>query len=240
MKGIFMHIAILCTSNDVSDFALRHETDDIKYANIIKKLRPDWKIDRFAVWKNSFPENIKHYDGVIITGSPASVHDDEAWIERLIHLICTMNEQKIPLFGGCFGHQAIAKALGGEVGYNLKGEWSVGKENTKFFEGTPFGLSNQDISLYSIHKEEVFRLPKNAKAIGENDFCKYPAFMINDHILSSQYHPEMTKVFLLDLLNELVAVLPDDKRMKAQEEFEEGHQGEEFMNSVIKFFESQS
>ncbi len=71
-----MKIAILCTSNDTSDFAKRFITDDQKYINLLKPLRRNWQYDCFAVWQDDFPTDISDYDGVIITGSPESVNSD--------------------------------------------------------------------------------------------------------------------------------------------------------------------
>jgi len=81
-----MKIAILLTSNDTSDFAKRFITDDQKYINLLKPLRPDWKFDCFTVWQDDFPADSSEYDGIIVTGSPASVNSDEAWIIKLLDL----------------------------------------------------------------------------------------------------------------------------------------------------------
>lgn len=233
-----MKIAILLTSNDCSDFAKRFPTDDIKYIDLLQPLRSDWQFDRFAVWQGDFPENITLYDGVIITGSPASVHDGDSWIQRLLILIRLIHQRKIRLFGGCFGHQAIALALGGSVGKNNKNAWSIGLETTRFNDKPHFmrDLSDQ-ITLYSIHKEEVTQIPKGAKSIASNDFCRYPAFTVGDKIFTTQYHPEMTADFLHDLTFELEGELPETILEKAREDFSAGHQGKEFAKAIIGFFE---
>ena len=233
-----MKIAILCTSNDTSDFARRHETDDLKYVNIIKPLRPDWQLHCFAVWLDEFPDDISAYDGIIITGSPASVHDGHDWIAKLADLVRKAYRDKIALFGGCFGHQIIAQALGGKVEGNMQGGWSIGKETTIFDAEAPFGLAGQQLSIYSIHKEEVSQLPTGAVAIGSNAYCRYPAFIIGDRVLCSQYHPEMTEVFLVDLINELRGVVPDKQLAQARQQFQSGHQGEQLIRAVINFFEA--
>ena len=62
-----------------------------------------------------FPEDLSVFDGVMITGSPASVLEPEPWMATLQDQICTAYQLHIPLFGACFGHQAIALALGGQV-----------------------------------------------------------------------------------------------------------------------------
>lgn len=79
----------------------------------------------FAVKDGIFPKDITAFDGVIITGSPASVHDDMPWVAPLLDQIREAFQSETPIFGACFGHQAIAVALGGGVTHNPKG-WAFG------------------------------------------------------------------------------------------------------------------
>lgn len=64
-------------------------------------------------------------DGFIITGSKSSVYDDKSWIRDLEGLIQTLHAKRKKMVGICFGHQIIAKALGGLVSKSEKG-WGVG------------------------------------------------------------------------------------------------------------------
>jgi GMP synthase-like glutamine amidotransferase len=234
-----MKIAILCTSNDTSDFAKRFITDDQKYINLLSPLRPDWTYDCFAVWQDEFPNDVAVYDGVIITGSPASVNDEDPWIKRLLNLIREMSTKQTRLFGACFGHQAIAMALGGTVAKNIKGGWSVGTETTTFTKAPAYldGVA-QSIDLYSIHKEEVTQLPNGAVRIGTNPYCENPAFVIGNHVFTSQYHPEMTSDFLVDLVDEMRGYLEDSVLDAALPQFHGPHQGAEFARGIIQFFEA--
>ena len=200
-------------------------------------LRPKWEYKCFTVWLEEFPENIEEYNGVIITGSPASVHDNEKWITKLLELIRQSTQKCIPMFGACFGHQAIAHALGGEVNENQKGGWSIGKENTKFMQNAPYDLADQDVNMYSFHKQEVTKLPDKAIAIGNNEFCKFPAFVIGNHIFTSQYHPEMTEKFLTELTYEVKGITSEKQLEKARQEFKTGHQGQKFAKAIVEFFE---
>ena len=64
------------------------------------------------------------FDGVMITGSPAGVYDDLPWIPRLLDWIRSARG-RTRLVGICFGHQAMAQALGGHVEKSERG-WGVG------------------------------------------------------------------------------------------------------------------
>lgn len=56
------------------------------------------------------------YDGVVISGSTASVYDDShPWVADQCRLVEACIERELPLLGVCFGHQLINYALGGTV-----------------------------------------------------------------------------------------------------------------------------
>ncbi len=120
-----MHLAILMTNTDESDFARAHPKDGEKFTSLVHLVRPDWTTEVFSVKDDVFPAGLEWFDGVMITGSPASVHDGAPWIARLTDLIRDIAACGKPIFGACFGHQAVAMALGGEVGPN-PGGWVLG------------------------------------------------------------------------------------------------------------------
>ena len=65
-------------------------------------------------------------EGIIITGSAFGVYDEVDWMPALMDFIRDANEARTPQFGICFGHQAMAEALGGSVVKSDKG-WGVGR-----------------------------------------------------------------------------------------------------------------
>jgi GMP synthase-like glutamine amidotransferase len=194
-----MHIAILMTNTDESDFAARWPKDGDKFTNLLRPLRPGWQFTVFAVKDGVFPDESTSFDGFIITGSPASVHDTDPWVPRLMDLIRALHTRRAPMFGACFGHQAIARALGGTVTQNPDG-WVFGLTRTRM-DGTP-------LSLYAAHLEQVTTLPPGAEALGGNDECPIGAFRIGPTVLTTQYHPEITPDFAAALVAEYAPKLP--------------------------------
>ncbi len=57
------------------------------------------------------------YGAVVSLGSEVSVHTSRhSWIERELEFLASAHAAEIPVLGICFGGQALARALGGEVG----------------------------------------------------------------------------------------------------------------------------
>lgn len=204
-----MRLAILMTNTDESSFAQAHPKDGQKFSELLWRVRPNWSFDVFSVKDGVFPKTLD-YDGLIITGSPASVHDGADWIAQLENLVRDAVERKIPMFGACFGHQVIARALGAQVTYNPTG-WVLGKVTTEFTS------DQEQIPIYAAHKEQVTTLPQDARIVARTDGCEIAGFAIEDHVLTTQYHPEMTQAFVADLLEAFEDEIGRDVTQTAQQ-----------------------
>ncbi|RXW20568.1 hypothetical protein EST38_g5286 [Candolleomyces aberdarensis] len=94
--------------------------------------RPRWQfsLDPYDVFQSQeYPDDAKidDYDGIIITGSPAAAYENVEWVNKLVAFVKNVahNKPRIKLIGICFGHQIIARALGGECVPNA-GRWEIG------------------------------------------------------------------------------------------------------------------
>ncbi|MDQ2065268.1 type 1 glutamine amidotransferase [Xinfangfangia sp. CPCC 101601] len=224
-----MHIAILMANTDESAFAQRHPKDGEKFRNLLAPLRPDWRFTTLSVKDGTFPSDLSDYDGFIITGSPASVHDDAPWVHRLMQLIRDIRTAKLPLYGACFGHQAIALALGGRVEKN-PGGWVFGLTETQM-EGAP-------IHLYAAHVEQVTNLPQGAEPLGGNADCAIGAYRIGGQVLTTQYHPEITESFATALVEEYYEKLPPEVAKRAKQSLTRPAETERMAQRIVDFFES--
>lgn len=225
-----MHIAVLMTNTDESEFAQCHPKDGEKFAAMIRSVRPDWQVTSYAVKDGTFPTDDTRFDGWLITGSPASVHDDAPWIDELKALIRRLDRHRAPLFGACFGHQAIAEALGGQVGRN-PGGWVFGLTETT--------MEGQPIKLYASHIQQVVRLPEAARVTGGNADCPMGSFAVGDHILTTQYHPEMSHAFITALVDEYADDLPEPVVTRARADLA-AHRADSarIAERIARFFES--
>ena len=177
-----------------------HPKDSEKFRALLQGRRPDWEVTVFSVKDGAFPPEDARFDGWLITGSPASVNDGEEWIGRLLQLIPRLVAEEQPPFGACFGHQAIALALGGRVGEN-PGGWVFGLVRTE--------MEGHQISLYAAHRKQILALPKGAIVLGGNAECPVGSFAIGRRGLTTQYHPEMTADFFAALVEAFARKLPE-------------------------------
>jgi GMP synthase-like glutamine amidotransferase len=232
-----MHLAVLMTNTDESAFAAAHPKDGDKFAQMIQAVRPDWRVTSFDVKDGIFPVNPKAFDGVMITGSPASVHDGEAWIAQLERLIRDLYDAKTPMFGACFGHQAIAKALGGQVTQN-PGGWVFGLAETDVVE-RPVWAKDLPGTLrqYAAHVEQVTVLPEGAAVLLRSDACPAAGFAIGTHVYTTQNHPEMTHDFIHALVEEYADKLDSNVVKTARKSLEQQAHTKAYAESIARFFE---
>ena len=232
-----MHLAILMTNTDESDFAQAHPKDGEKFAALIHSVRPDWTCEVFSVKDGVFPEDLSAFDGVMITGSPASVHDGEPWIDRLLETIRAIVARGIPLFGACFGHQAIALALGGTVEKN-PGGWVFGLTKAEIVDPAPWMQPlSSELKQYGAHIEQVTKAPEGARVLISSAACPVGGFSIGDRVYTTQNHPEMTPGFIAALVEEYAGKLPEDVIGRARASLAEKADYAVFAETVARFFE---
>jgi GMP synthase (glutamine-hydrolysing) len=127
------------------------------------------------------------FDAVVVTGSRASVYWDEPWIPSLQEYIAEADARDVPMLGVCFGHQAIAAALGGRV--DDMGEYELGYRTVThtgddgLFEGI-----DEAFTVFTTHSDAVVELPPGAERLAENDYGVH-AFR-RGHVWGVQFHPE--------------------------------------------------
>ena len=135
-----------------------------------------------------------NYHGCLIMGSEHGVNDDLPWLEPLFRFIRDASSQKLPLVGICFGHQAIARALGGAV---ERRDWNVGVDEYRAADG-------QDLLKTIVyHQDQVVRLPDATRLEFASDNCPNASLGYLEHpCWTIQSHPEFTKPFAWDLFEQ--------------------------------------
>lgn len=190
-----MKVAILQPGHAPEELHHRHgDYDDMNKA-LIGFSRED--ADTYDVCHNEFPTAPEDYDLYIVTGSPAGVYEDHAWIPRLEDFIRNAYRLGARFVGLCFGHQIIAQAMGGKV---IKSEKGYGIGVMDYALAYP-PYNNANISLCAWHQDQVIHAPKLAERILTSDFCPNAGFLYEQQAITFQPHPEFTRDFLKDLVN---------------------------------------
>lgn len=173
-------------SRMISEFAKEGETWDI--------LRPE---------EDDFLERVFDYSGCIISGSPKSVVDDaqDPMVKNLLAFIRTAYEKThMAVIGLCFGSQAIAAALGGQVGRNPSGQFKLGVDPLHWTGAARERLGSEVVDAPSVlvesHGECVTALPDQGVCLAASATCPNEVFAVGPRILGIQGHPEVDREFL--------------------------------------------
>ncbi|MEA5098545.1 MAG: glutamine amidotransferase [Burkholderiaceae bacterium] len=131
--------------------------------------------------------------GVVVTGSHHMVTDRLPWSTRIEQWIPPVLAAGVPFLGICYGHQLLAQAMGGTVGYHPFGIEAgtvgvdlspAGKEDPLFF------ALPQHFNAHAIHSQTVFRLPAGAVGLAANAHEPNHAFRLGSCAWGVQFHPE--------------------------------------------------
>jgi GMP synthase (glutamine-hydrolysing) len=133
------------------------------------------------------------FDGVLMTGSPRSVTEHEPWMDEAAAYLLDAARTR-PVLGVCFGHQLLARALGGRVERNPRGreagtvEVSLTEEGTRdsLFHGSP-----GTIAVQQTHEDHVPELPPGATLLATNAMSPIQAYAVGDALRCVQFHPEI-------------------------------------------------
>ena len=148
--------------------------------------------------------------GVVITGSHSMVTEHLQWSEDLLKWIPEIIDRKVPFMGICYGHQLLAQAMGGEVGYHLKGK-EIGTVKINLLpesEDDPlFGSMTSGFYAHVTHSQSIITPPDCAVTLACNDFEQHHAIRIGPCAWGLQFHPEYStdimKSYILNQADEL-------------------------------------
>ena len=168
----------------------------------------DWMV--FDICAGGHDVEVRDFDGFIISGSRSSVNDSKSWIIPLLNLIRRIIQKEVPLVGLCFGHQAIAKALGGQV-FKSKTGWNIGCVPVDLTAaGKSFLNVAQQPFLYAFHQDNVAVLPDDARLLGSTNVCKNFIVEFKKGVIGFQGHPEFDVAYMQGLLDINIANLDDN------------------------------
>ena len=133
--------------------------------------------------------------GIILSGSHASAYD-----EASLKVPSAVFELGVPVLGICYGMQAMAQQLGGEVSYSdhrefgyaevrARGHTDLLKDISDFTTPEGHGM----LKVWMSHGDQVTRLPEGFKVMASTDSCPIAAMADETRkFYAVQFHPEVT------------------------------------------------
>ena len=123
---------------------------------------------------------------IILSGGPSSVYELGA-----PKIDPKLFEHDIPVFGICYGFQAMAEALGGEVAKTGTSEFGRAHFTADTTSHLFAGLDSQ-FDVWMSHGDSVTQAPANFHVIGNTAHTPVAAFENESGLLSGvQFHPEV-------------------------------------------------
>ncbi len=136
---------------------------------------------------NHLPTDLKRFSGIILSGGPSSVKDENA------PEIPTLDYRgKYPVLGVCYGAQLMAQQAGGHVMPSKTREY--GRAQLSYHGNDEVLLKNVSVSsqVWMSHGDTITEIPKNFEVIASTETVKVAAYKIHGEMtFGVQFHPEV-------------------------------------------------
>ena len=137
---------------------------------------------------NKYPEDDKDVIGVILSGSPLSVYQDDAFRVDLSGI-----RGRLPILGICYGAQLISYTNGGKV--ESAGTREYGRQNLQYIDHTNplFKGFEEHSQVWMSHGDSITALPIGAQKIASTATVENAAYYIPGEkpVFGTQFHPEV-------------------------------------------------
>ncbi|MEN2975408.1 MAG: glutamine-hydrolyzing GMP synthase [Candidatus Caldarchaeales archaeon] len=125
--------------------------------------------------------------GVVLSGGPRSVLDPDAPSIDLDLLI----DSDLPVLGICFGHQLLAKMLGGKVERGTTREYGRTRIKIVYRDLILDGLP-EDFQAWMSHWDTIVEAPQNWVTTSISEWGAITSMTDNSRFYSTQFHPEVS------------------------------------------------
>ncbi|MDF2448457.1 MAG: synthase (glutamine-hydrolyzing) [Bacteroidota bacterium] len=136
---------------------------------------------------NKIPEITPNIKGVILSGSPHSVRQDDPLNPDIAHI-----KGKLPLLGVCYGAQLLSHFYGGEVGRSNSREY--GRANLSFVDASNdlFKGISSNSQVWMSHADTIISVPEHYKIVASTHDVKVAGYAIHgEQTWGIQFHPEV-------------------------------------------------
>ena len=136
---------------------------------------------------NKFPDDEEGIIGVILSGSPYSVHDEQAFKVDLSRFV-----GKYPVLGICYGAQFISYANGGKVERTETREY--GRAHLQYIDTADslFRGFEDKSQVWMSHGDTITAIPSDCHVIASTEDVKFAAYASSEKpVWAVQFHPEV-------------------------------------------------
>ncbi|MBX3435980.1 MAG: type 1 glutamine amidotransferase [Planctomycetaceae bacterium] len=129
----------------------------------------------------------------------------DEWLRRALDLLRSLHAKQKPTFASCWGFQAMARALGGQVIHDAA-RAEIGTHHLRLtpsgHDDPVFGPLGERFSGQMGHEDRVIELPAGATLLASTDRVENQAYTLTDApIYCTQFHPELRRHDLLRRLD---------------------------------------
>ena len=137
---------------------------------------------------NKFPHDDPSVIGVILSGSPFSVYDPEAFKVDLSKI-----RGRLPILGICYGAQFMSHIYGGKV--ESAGSREYGRQHLTYIdkECPLFKDFNDNSQVWMSHGDTITAIPEGAHVVASTESVQNAAYYIPEEkpVFGVQFHPEV-------------------------------------------------
>jgi len=171
------------------------------FNDLLQRVNETIEIYYYSAFNHELPTDIDECDAYITSGSRWGVNDDKLWIRELEEFIRKLYLAEKKFVGICFGHQLIAKALGGRVDNSAKG-WGIGIAVSDVIDRQSWMTPTKNkLALVVSHQDQITKLPPQSQVLLSNEFCPYSMIKVGPNFLGLQGHPEFSRQYSKALMN---------------------------------------
>ena len=183
---------------------------------LLGEFATEWELVTYRAVDGELPDSVDACDGYITTGSRYGVNDDLAWLGQLEEFLVALAQAGKKFVGIWFGHQLLAKVMGGSVELSGRG-WGVGMSFNQIEVKKPWMEPYQSsLDLVVSHQDQITQLPQGAEVLVSSRFCPYYMLQYNSHLMSVQGHPEFSKAYSSALMARRTDRIPAPRGREGQ------------------------
>ncbi|MDZ4876831.1 MAG: hypothetical protein CLLPBCKN_006266 [Chroococcidiopsis cubana SAG 39.79] len=164
---------------------------------------------------------VNDFDWLIVLGGPMNIYEEDRypWLSAEKQLIKQAIEKDKLVLGICLGAQLIADALGARVysGEHKEIGWFPIKTVEAVQQSKGLEFLSSELTVFHWHGD-TFELPEKAIRLAYSEGCANQAFLYSDKVLGLQFHLEVDRQGVRQMIENSASELVAGKYVQSSEE----------------------